>query len=127
MITSKMSLPDAVPNLSAERLSEIRERVIAADSILREEADKIKGHTVKAEWTQDGLFPLSERVQLRLQLGKVMFVNTVWTSTLASADRVRKQIRDDLWEVVTTYAMNNQEEILRLLEELKQEPASVGA
>lgn len=113
MIESRIDLPE----VSAE----LREQVESADAILREEGSKLKGHTVRAYWKADGSFPTSERISLTLLLGKVHMSFVVWPAQLSDPKKVRAMIRDHMWTVVTTFALNNQEEILKLAEELKPE------
>lgn len=113
MIESRIDLPE----VSAE----LRKQIEAADAILREEGGKLKGHTVRAFWKVDGTFPASERISLTLLLGKVHMSFVVWTAMLSDPMKVRAMIRDHMWAVVTAFALNNQEEILKLVEELKPE------
>jgi hypothetical protein len=111
MVESRIELPGAPADLL--RLVE------AADAMLREHGSKLKGQTVKAVWRVDGSFPPTERIALDLVLNRVVTTFVVWRAQLADPKKMRAAIRDHMWMVVTTFALNNQDEILKLVAELK--------
>lgn len=129
MLRSTSHLPDP-STVSDPAVRKVIESVSRADAILHEEGDRLKGHTLTAEWSSSPGIPLTEAVQLRLSLGMIDLTQSVGTRELEDDGRTRRRIRDELWYVVTAYAMNNQKEILRLVDELQRDqpaPTGVGA
>jgi hypothetical protein len=125
MLESRIDLPASIPNMTPEAAQTFRDHVASADEILREEAAHLADHTVHAEWK---LSPITAppRVELILSLKPVRFTHQIFLEVLADPAKLRTRLRNELWYLVSTYAMNNQQEINRLLKEIKQDHALAG-
>ncbi|HET6572680.1 MAG TPA: hypothetical protein VFG68_03685 [Fimbriiglobus sp.] len=125
MLASRILLPDRIPVMTAEDAQLLRERVVAANEVLREEAAKLADHTVEAEWRLSPVTP-PPRAELVLSLGQARLTHQFFLGELADPANVRKRLRNELWYLVATYSANNQKEITRLLSELRQDHALAG-
>ncbi len=125
MLASRISIPDQVPGMTPEAVQLLKERVAAANEILREEADKLADHTIDAEWKPSPVDPRG-RVDLILSLGDVRFTHQISLEELSEPTKIRQRLRDELWYLVATYVMYNQRDITRLLKEIKQDRVAAG-
>lgn len=119
MIETRIELPDAP--------TELRKQVEAADAVLRNEANKIKGLTLSGIWRQDDPTRSHGHVHLALRLGQDGAGFGLVPAELQDLGRVRSLVREALWTLTTEYAQTLQQEILQLREELKGDLEPLGA
>ncbi len=119
MIETRIDLHDSQAGL--------RNRVEAADAILREEAEKLKGLALFAEWSSPSPVLGSDWVRLTLRLGMSGVSETIDAHELAVPEKVRATIRRQLWGLATNYAETLRQDVIKLRKEMKPELEAVGA
>ncbi len=119
MIETRIELPGAP--------AEVRALVEAADAILREEAEKLKGLALDADWKSLDPPPVPYWVRLTLRLGTAGMSFGFEYSQLANPKEVRATIRQSLWGLATNYAETLRQDVIKLRKEMKPELEAVGA
>ena len=101
----------------------LREQVGAADRVLRDEAAKLAGHTIVAEWRPAGPGPRANGpvTDLDLRLESAHLTVPISGEELDSPERLRRRLRRELWSLVTTYATSVSDRIARLADQITHE------
>ena len=121
MYTGEIKLPDRLDGVPPARYSAFREQVFRANEALRTEASKIKGHRLGGIWSlgRSGV----EAVELEVQLDDLKLARSISNSFLADPVLLDRSLRAMLMELAGIYSDRSTDEIVRLVQEIREDRA----